>query len=176
MFLGLPTESYLKLRSAGVKLIPVSAGYFYETWRNCPVLTKIRCRKYLRFAKCDTCVQLRSRIVFGGYGSREQSLLEYQREKLQRQKDYSIHLAEIKSERGAYWVRRREAVMFPENTMSMIIDGSDQMNNGVPWYHQKTHAMQGGWKLGVHVYGVIVHGIQNFIFLLPDHVKQGKSA
>ena len=74
---------------------------------------------------------------------------------------------------GAYWARKREAVLHPESTLSVIIDGSDQVNNGCPYYSEKTHAMDGKWKFRLHIYGVLVHGYSPFVYLLQNHVKQG---
>ena len=40
-----------------------SENYFMKTWRKSPALQNIRIRKYLRFAKCDDCVEFRLRHV-----------------------------------------------------------------------------------------------------------------
>jgi hypothetical protein len=38
---------------------PCSLSHFLTTWRTHPACKRIKLRKYLRFAKCDTCVELR---------------------------------------------------------------------------------------------------------------------
>jgi hypothetical protein len=57
--------------------------------------------------------------------------------------------------------------------LSIIIDGADQQKNGVPRYCEKTYALQGAWRMPIHVYGALVHGYDPQIFLIPDHVRQG---
>lgn len=90
-------------------------------------------------------------------------------------------------ERQSYWYRRRMGVKYPEQFISMVIDGrflslseclsiiftgnycnfvfflisfffvrvlgADQQANGCPRWYQKTYALQGAWRMPVHVYG-----------------------
>ena len=44
-------------------------------------------------------------------------------------------------------------VKFPLKFLSIIIDGADQSANGVPRWYEKTYALQGAWRMPVHVYG-----------------------
>jgi hypothetical protein len=74
---------------------------------------------------------------------------------------------------GGYWERRRRAALHPNQSLSICVDGSDQINNGCPYYSEKTHAMEGQWKFRLHIYGVLVHGYHPYVYLLQNHVKQG---
>lgn len=85
------------------------------------------------------------------------------------------HLRSVKSSRAAYWDRRREAALHPDRSMSIIIDGSDQVQNGCPYFSEKTHTMEGCHKFRLHVYGVLVHGHHPYVYLVQDHVKQGRA-
>ena len=100
---------------------------------------------------------------------------------------YCFEFLQVRMERQSYWSRRRMAVKYPKQFMSMIIDGrpsfpewlslllsflaatvfffyfffffvcqwvgADQQANGVPRWYQKTYALQGAWRMPVHVYG-----------------------
>jgi hypothetical protein len=45
--------------------------------------------------------------------------------------------------------------------------------NGLPRYWENSHALQGAWRMPVHVYAALCHGHAPKVFLVPDHVKQG---
>jgi len=139
--------------------------------------------------KCDMCTQLRSSLTDNVLNG-----VRYHTERIRRL--YLQHIKDVRAERGAYWARRRYACEFPEQKLSIIIDGSDQINNGCPWYRTKTHAMEGCWSFAVvprfillitaftlgcykfrlHIYGVLVHGQAPRVFLIQDHVEQGHPA
>jgi hypothetical protein len=101
-------------------------------------------------------------------------LSERQELKSKRRRLFRQHIADIKAERGAYMARKRHAAMFPRETLSMIIDGADQQNMGVPWYIEKTNKMKNMYKIGFNVYGVLVHGHIPYVYLVQDNVKLGK--
>lgn len=173
----------------------VSFTHFRRIWRQDPDLSKIHCRKWMRFMKCDLCTKLRSSLTTSVVDG-----VRYHAERIRRL--YLQHIRHVKAERGCYWARRRFACEFPGVKLSITIDGSDQINNGCPWYFTKTHAMEGRWnwnmlyqncvllveacmcpliclffigcyKFRLHVYGVLVHGRAPFVYLVQDHVEQG---
>lgn len=168
--IGMAPLSWRRLHIAGTLLVPVSEKHFYKIWREDPELCRIRVRKYLRFSLCDECVKLRARPKFKlNVGMSARQKLKSKRRRL-----FSKHIADIKAERGAYMARKRHAVMFPRETLSMIIDGADQQNMGVPWYIEKTNKMKNMYKIGFNVYGVLVHGHMPYVYLVQDNVKLGK--
>jgi hypothetical protein len=164
-------STYISLRRAGALLVPVSEGHFYRIWREDEELSRIRCRQWLRFAICDICAKLRSKIHFShnlGESVRE-------RDTSTRRRLFTQHIQDVKAERGAYYRRRRHAAAYPKESLSIIIDGADQQNMGVPWYVTKTNMMKNCWKIGFNVYGVLVHGHFPYVYFIQDHVKLGKT-
>ena len=102
--------------------------------------------------KCDICTRLRSSLTENVLDG-----VRYHTERIRRL--YLRHIKDVRAERGAYWARRRYACEFPEEKLSIIIDGSDQINNGCPWYRTKTHTMEGprfllttAWRLPTHLH------------------------
>jgi hypothetical protein len=95
-------------------LRPISCSYFMRVWRE--HFPHVLLRKKLRFAKCDTCVELRTKI--GDPSIRD----EKQRAEYRRQ--FDEHLRHIKRERRCYHRKREEAVK--GEALSIILDGADQ--------------------------------------------------
>jgi hypothetical protein len=165
-------EAYQRLQAAAATMEPVSEKHFYKIWRQDPDLRRIRCRRYLRFSKCDLCVKLRANVPHSLSGG----LSHRQIDKSKRRKAFSKHIKDIKAERGAYMNRKRHAALYPDETMSIIIDGADQQNMGVPWYVEKSNMMKNTHKIGFNVYGVLVHGRKPYVYMVQDNVKLGKSS
>lgn len=161
--------TYHRLRLSGTVLLSVSYHYFCQVWRQDADLSRFHLRRTNRFMKCDMCVQLRSSLR-DCYVS---GTLSFHVQQLRRR--YLEHLSFVKSSRAAYWDRKREAARHPERSLSIIIDGSDQVQNGCPYFSEKTHAMEGCPKFRLHAYGVLVHGKQPYVYLVQDHVKQGRA-
>lgn len=156
------------MQRADALYLRVTYQHFCQVWREDPDLSKIHLRRTHRFMKCDLCVQLRTSL--------KESYLSGVSFHLKRLRQlYLDHLRSIKAARGAYWMRRRAAALKPHESLSLCIDGSDQVNNGCPYYSEKTHAMEGSWKFRLHVYGVLVHGRRPYVYLVQDHVKQGNA-
>jgi hypothetical protein len=191
----LSNPTYARLRNSRMLYCEVSFTHFRRIWREDPDLSKIHCRKWMRFMKCDLCTKLRSSLTTSVLDG-----VRYHTERIRRL--YLQHIRQVKAERGCYWARRRFACEFPGVKLSITIDGSDQINNGCPWYFTKTHAMEGRlnynmfyqkcvlfvearkspliclffigcYKFRLHVYGVLVHGRAPFVYLVQDHVEQG---
>ena len=79
----------------------------------------------------------------------------------------------VRRERDSYYCRRRQAVEYPKEVLSIIIDGADQQVYGLPYYYQRTHGTDKCYKLPLHLMGVLVHGRGSFGITYPDSVKQG---
>ena len=53
--------------------------------------------------------------------------------------------------------------------MSIIIDGSDMACYGFPYFSKKSKESTKGYKIPMKLVGVIVHGIQTFVYLIHKH-------
>jgi hypothetical protein len=94
---------------------------FMQTWKE--RFKHIKLRKSSRFAKCDTCVELRGFLHDPAHRHMKDKMKEAG-EKLQ------AHLLDIKTERAEYHRKRREAVKEPNKYLSIILDGADQGSYG----------------------------------------------
>ena len=134
----------------------LSYNYFLKCWKNNRF--NIKLRKQMRFAKCDTCVTNRETI------RHSMSVTEKQ----QARDVLKAHYALVKKERHTYYAKRALAIKHPELYLSMIIDGSDMANYGLPYFHVNTKA-QTGWKMRFGLMGVIVHGIAARAYMYHKH-------
>lgn len=102
-----------------------------QTWSANPELQKIKIRKHMRFAKCDVCVMLRE-----ARQSRNAEKIQYLKDLEQR------HVLFIQAEKGEYYSRRSMAEEFgkPDECVSLIIDGADQSNYHIPYFHGASHS------------------------------------
>jgi hypothetical protein len=144
----------------------VSDTHFKRTRRTEPRLKHIVLRRYLRFAKCNACVDFRSRRN----ATRDAKLLDviYKEER--------GHKVVVREERGSYWGRRDRGRRFPGQCMSVIIDGADQSAFGAPHFREKDHHTQAAHTMAVKIMGAIVHGFASFAYTHLDHVKSGANA
>jgi hypothetical protein len=103
----------------------VTLGYFNSIWRS--KFPNIKLRKYLRFSKCGTCEELRA-IRF------DQKQPAATRKNAQRQ--LLLHYADIKHERATAEARKQYAIQNPTEVLSIAMDGTDQLPNGLPQFAQ----------------------------------------
>ena len=144
----------------------VSATHFKRVRRKENRVRHLVLRRYLRFAKCDECVDFRRQ---------RNATRDPEKLIVIRKKEYA-HKCLVREERGSYWRRRDKARRNPERYMSIIIDGADQSAFGVPHFREKDHTTQGAFTMGVKIMGAIVHGFGAFAFTHLDHVKSGANA
>ena len=144
----------------------VSPSHFKRARRTEVRVKHLVLRRYLRFAKCDECVEYRRRRN----ATRDEETLaaigKAERE----------HKCRVREERGSYWRRRDRGTRYPDRYMSVIIDGADQSAFGVPHFREKDHLTQGAHTMAVKIMGAIVHGFGAFAFTHLDHVKSGANA
>ena len=150
----------------GSGLPTVSASHFKRVRRREKRVRHIVLRRYLRFAKCDDCVEYRRRRN----ATRDPKKLAVIN------KEERSHKCHVREERGSYWRRRDRARRFPHRYLSIIIDGADQSAFGVPHFREKDHRTQAAFPMGVKLMGAIVHGFGAFAFTHLDHVKSGANA
>jgi hypothetical protein len=140
-------------------------SYFIKCWHDDPIAGLSRCRAFMPFAKCDTCVLFRAKDL-------ESCDLA---EKAKLRKDQVIHLTDIKRERSCYYQNRLRGANQQDQYLSMIIDGANQANHAVPHSVEKSHVSDTAWKMQLHLMGVIVHGRGTWAFTCPPHVAQGNN-
>ncbi|KAL5019434.1 hypothetical protein ScPMuIL_003483 [Solemya velum] len=112
--------------------------------------------KAQRFTKCKDCCNFRT-------------LIENEKDSEQKSKHMeirNIHLKEQQMEREAYYVRRSQAEMRPNEVLSIILDGMDQAKTNLPHYAYGNNPVGSGpLKLKTHITGCIVHGRGKYFWL-----------
>ena len=136
--------------------------YFLKVWKE--DVPGLKCRRFHRFMICDTCAALNAKLLCRAIEGEARAL--YQRAK-------DKHIQQIKEDRYFYGMRIMEAKQFREDIWSMVIDGSDTSEWGIPHTAVRTHDSQKGKKMGCKVYGVIVHGHFAACYVLNSHLPGG---
>ena len=150
------------------KAFPVAkelAGFstFVKVWRK-HYKQKLKLRKWIPFAKCSTCAELREK-------SRSRDPGEAQKYA----KMLKEHRREMRAERMKYWKRRYKAATQPDDYMSVCIDGADAQEYYLPYVHEKTKLTSEMEKAAIHLMGALCHGRDTYLFTLPDHVAAGQN-
>jgi hypothetical protein len=105
-------------------------SYFNLVWRD--NLSHILIRKWLKFAKCDICVEFRER---------RKVMLDVQ-QKVALRDGERLHCKFVKGERLSYYMRRTRGVTYYATHISFIVDGADQQAYALPYFCQATHTSQ----------------------------------
>jgi hypothetical protein len=113
-------------------------------------LPYIKIRKVKRFAKCDTCTDLRDAID-KCMGDRREKL----KEELQEHIEWQFR------ERDKYYKHRFKARRFPSRYMTMSLDGMDNGKTAIPRRSREDKTSDANFRLGVHLTGVLMHGRKN---------------
>jgi hypothetical protein len=138
-----------------------SPDHFNKVWaKNFP---EVRLRKHCRFSKCSFCVHWR-----GVATSRDVSAFVKADAKNRLKQHYGWAQAR---ERGYYHFKRDRAVKSPEDYISIAIDATDKLNNGLPHFFEKTKS-DDGMRLKLHVIIAMVHGSSPYIFLAHENIKK----
>jgi hypothetical protein len=140
-------------------------SYFMTVWYNDPIAGLARCRAFMPFAKCDTCVSFRAIDL------ECKDLTEKKRLRVAQ----AAHIVDVKQERAAYYRNRLLGDTCPDEYLSMIVDGANQANHAVPHSVEKSHVSDAAWKMHLHLMGVIVHGRGTWAYTCPPHVAQGNN-
>ena len=158
-------NDFLGRVDSGPPELPNVAGfsYFCKVWKESR--KHIVTRKYIPFAKCDFCTNNRAAA----------STTRDQNTRNQLRKSLRGHLKEIAAERATYHRNGSRAVNQPEDYLSLIIDGADQGDYGLPHCVDKSHVSEKGYKIHMKVMGVIAHGRGSWAFTCPPHIAQGNN-
>ena len=146
---------------------PPSASYVRRTWLACPVLKEtVKTRRTVPFSTCDVCYSLDLKL----------DNTTDMRTKIRLFEEKRLHKARVNDERAEYYKRAAQAILFPAEYMSVIIDGADQKKNALPHSYREPKEASNLWKQPVHNMGAISHGRQAFCFLCNDSMQLGSNA
>ena len=146
--------------------VPCSEPYFKRVWRTNEDTAIIKLRKYLRFSKCAKCVAFRQARA---------DTTDIHKLNAIKAKELE-HLLYNRGERDSYHDRQQKARTYPSMYGSKIIDGSDNGAYALPFFHEKTIKSGKAWKMPLHVFGCISHGLQPLIVTMLDTVKLGTNS
>ncbi len=148
------------------KLYPGSVPsdhYFFSVWKkNC---SQIKVRKASRFTICEVCEEIRSSMKDAIIkGEKMDRILEKR----------AVHLKMVHDERMEYQKKRDRARLNPSEYCSIIIDGADQREYGLPHFAIKTKD-QKGLSLKLKLIGLLEHEVQNVlhIFTMTEEHETG---
>ena len=82
----------------------------------------------------------------------------------------------VQGERDSYYRRISAAQRHPHSYLSVIIDGSDNSQYHLPYFVHRDADSNSGWKIGLHLFGAIVHGVGPQLFPIYDTCPQGTNA
>jgi hypothetical protein len=119
-----------------------------------------RLRKYLKFAKCQTCTTLRDERE----KTRDENVLSIKRKK------WRDHIAFVKQERRAYYRFRDLGRADDPEWLSITVDGSEQKAWGLPHFAQASKDDEKRVKLKVHLTAALVHGHGSFVYTTYEDV------
>ena len=125
--------------------LKISQNYFYRVWRTFASFVNVR--KNHGFQVCSRCELLRAEM--SKHLQDEDTLLTLIEQ-------HAVHLKFIERERSAYEGRQKLAEQNPQQYCSIIVDGADQKNYGLPHFAVSTKS-DAGHKLKVKVVGVLEH-------------------
>jgi hypothetical protein len=143
-----------------------SMSHFNQIWREDATLARIICREHLPFAKCDFCIQHRAKAE----RKRTQAALEIDNLALRE------HLKDIENEKLMYYSNRARGRQWPEQFLSIIIDGADQSKHDMPHFKDMSHLTNELRRIKMHLYGALVHGRGAYAFTITDHEAQGHNS
>ena len=138
-----------------------SLSWFNKIWRKDH--KQVRVRKWMPFAKCDVCFDLRTRADATTDAESKKVLLL----------DYEKHLEEVFADRETYRRNKQRGITHPSEYLSITIDGADNSDHALPYFHNRTHITTDAWRQRMHVVGAIVHGHGLWAFTCSNHVAQG---
>lgn len=141
-------------------------SFFGNVWNNTKdklYKKTVKLRKWMPFAKCDTCAQHRLLMAGTRCPDEHGKLKALQAE----------HLRRVKRERESYQLRQQLAILHPADYLSIIIDGADSSTYQLPHLAERSHESDACPKIKMHVLGCIVHGRDTYAFTCPPHIAQG---
>jgi hypothetical protein len=134
----------------------ISYKHFLVTWKK--YMAHVKLRRQMRFTKCSICVDKKELIRYS-MSSRIKD-----EAKAELRKHYEL----VKMERSVYYQKRENAKSEPNKYLSIIVDGSDMANYGLPYFSMNSKASV-GYKMRIGLTGVLIHGIGSRVYLHHKH-------
>ena len=119
---------------------------FYRMWRM--HYTHVQIPPHSRFSKCQVCWKYRICFEASNTNPAQKQLV---REQL------NLHQALQVEERRDYWKAKRNAILYPSESICLIVDGMDQNTTMVLKLRQAIKGIEGRY-VKTHLCGVLVHG------------------
>jgi hypothetical protein len=123
-------KQVFKWYKSDVKLFPkiypvVTKDYFLSTWRT--FYPHLKVRKWMRFSKCATCINLRAnRDAPPGKATKK--------ERDEAGEELNVHYQNVKEERRYSLQKQADAELHPDESMYISLDGTDQLGYGYPHF------------------------------------------
>jgi hypothetical protein len=143
--------------------IGCSPSYFMTIWRD--HFKALVCRKWLRFAKCTMCVELRAKRW-------DQSMSE--RDRIVAGASLFEHYTMMKKERAYCRTKMNKAIKWPNLFMQMSFDGTSQLAFGYPSWREQSHAEdESKYRIQSHLTVVCIAGKEILVFENHDFIFKG---
>ena len=130
--------------------MPPSMSYFMSVWKK--RCHHVRARKRSGFQKCAVCTLYQDRVrehLNNGLVLDELRVM------------YNDHIGMVMKERDAYFMRQMMAEEDPHRFLSIIVDGADQKNYGIPHFVEASKSDRG-------------HQLKVKIVAAMQHLKRGE--
>ena len=155
-----PFSSTASPLEAEERLPAVSTNFFLAVWRK--HRPHFVLRKFLAFAKCETCTLLREK--------REKRV---DAQVLEATKlEWAQHIRIVKGERRYYhsFIKSARTLATFDEWLSLIVDGTEQAAYAIPHFAQASKKTNEVTKVQVHLIGVIAHGRGAFAFTMYEDI------
>ena len=119
---------------------------FYRMWRM--QYTHVQIPPHSQFSKCQICWKYQTCLEASNTNPTQKQLV---REQL------NLHQALQVEERRDYWKTKNSAILYPNESLCLIVDGMDQNKTMVPKLQQVVKGIEGRY-VKTHLCGVLVHG------------------
>ena len=119
---------------------------FYRFWRM--EYTHVQIPRHSRFSKCETCWEYQTCWEASTTNLAQKQVV---RERL------NLHQAVQVEERKDYWKAKQNAILYPIESISLIVDGMDQNTTMVPKLRQAVKGIEGRY-VKTHLCGILIHG------------------
>ena len=138
-------EEWAALYAENLEDQPPSESYFNAVWKK--HMPNVKVRKVHRFSVCDTCDKIRRDLE--KCGSHFAAAEDLRRAKV-------LHLGEVAKERAQYRSNMQKAQENPDQFASVIVDGADQSEFGLPHFNSSAKSST-GHAMKMSVVGVLEH-------------------
>lgn len=137
-------------------------SWFYRLWsRYC---SHVEVPKRSRFTKCTTCSTFKARLEgVASPAMKKRWVIKFDE-----------HLEHQMLERKQYYKNRHHARTYPNEAMSMIIDGMAQGITNLPFFPKnKPKSLFGKQKYDLHVMGTLIHGKDPLVLIHDSRLPTG---